>query len=76
MFTWKSQLQNMNHTRVTEVRSSLGHKVKRATSNLIGSQKNRQHCHLLEKRRSDPNNLTYKSKKKKNKPRKPDFNIR
>lgn len=28
----------MNHTRVTEVRSSLGHKVKRATSNLIGSR--------------------------------------
>lgn len=28
----------MNNSRVTEVRSSLGHKVKRATSNLIGSR--------------------------------------
>lgn len=27
----------MNNTRVTEVRSSLGHKVNRATGNLIGS---------------------------------------
>lgn len=28
----------MNKPRVTEVRSSLGHKVKRATSDLIGSR--------------------------------------
>lgn len=59
-----------NNTRVTEVRSSLGHKVRRATSNLIGSQVG-QHCHLLEEHESNPYYHKYKSKKKKkNKPRK------
>lgn len=58
----------MNNTRVTEVRSSLGHKVRRATSNLIGSRETVNTATYW--KNTKVTHITTNTSLKKNKPRK------